>query len=122
MRCNNLTRIPWEPVETHVRSLYPPSEQLTVAQIAQEVSPFGRPIDQAQIHRWRKSGVTWDQADRLATELGMAPWLLWGQVWEDVANDAADVSCTAEGCRRVVKALGLCKMHYEQERRQKVTQ
>jgi hypothetical protein len=34
-----------------------------------------------QVHRWRRQGVTWAQADELATRAGWHPAEVWGAAW-----------------------------------------
>jgi hypothetical protein len=38
-------------------------------------------IDTAQLHRWRRHGLTDDQADQLAVRAGFHPAEVWGEWW-----------------------------------------
>jgi hypothetical protein len=51
-------------------------EPVSVIQTAKVVG-----VDNSQLHRWRRTGVRLDLADRLAIRLGVHPAVIWGEHW-----------------------------------------
>ena len=42
-------------------------------------------VNPRQIYRWRRTGVSWAQADELAVRVGVHPSAVWGAAWWSTA-------------------------------------
>lgn len=85
-----MIRYPWEPLQTVLRSRLGPS-----AGVPAFAALFGE--HKRQINRWRSYGLAWDQADRLACQLGLHPYEVWPNMVEDgIASLVRE--CAASDC------------------------
>lgn len=64
-------RLPWEPIARHIDATA--GRRLTTTKHAEYIGH-----DEAQVYRWRQTGLRLHDADRLATRLGVHPVELWG--------------------------------------------
>lgn len=74
-------------------------------------------IDPAQLHRWRRYGLTIDQADEMACRLGLHPIEIWPTEW--AAETDAEMIVTFIVCRDGLRLRrwvnDWCRRHLTQE-------
>ena len=73
-------RLPWSALEAvaHVPIRF---QSATTPSRGDYARAFG--VDRFTIDRWKKNGIPWDKADRIAVEvLGTHPGTIWPEWWQ----------------------------------------
>lgn len=84
-----MRRYPWAPIETLIVGDY---GDPTVVEIGGRLG-----IDPRQVYRWRVSGVTSEQADRISVAMGLLPYEVWPEWLEDEIAEF-ERGCAAPDC------------------------